>query len=94
MTKLAITADPSFLISLTVYEDSSHEKAIGSASSAMNADQPWTICCCNWKNSNIRKDLRKNNGVLKMQAQRKHANALFFFRHLRHKVEHKNETDR
>jgi hypothetical protein len=51
MTKLAITADPSFLKSATVYEDSSHEKAIGSASSAMNTDQPWNICCYNWKNS-------------------------------------------
>jgi hypothetical protein len=51
MTKLAITADPSFLISVTVYEDFSHEKAIGSASPAMNTDQPWTICCYNWKNS-------------------------------------------
>ena len=91
MTKLAITADPSFLISVTVYEDSSHEKAIGSASSATNADQPWTICCCNWKNSNIRKDLRKNSGVLKMQALRNpcsffnrrfYCKRVVFFRHL------------
>ena len=77
MTKLAITADPTFLISATVYEDSSHEKAIGSASPAMNTDQPWTICCYNWKNS-LKYQKRFAAFYVKMQAQRKHANALFF----------------
>jgi hypothetical protein len=78
MTKLAITADPSFLISVTVYEDFSHEKAIGSASPAMNTDQPWTICCYNWKNS-LKYQKRFAAFYVKMQAQRK---LRYFFRHL------------
>ena len=57
------TADPSFLIGETVYEDSSHEEAIGSASSAMNTDSDSSRSNLNSIFSPVRKKTRNEDPI-------------------------------
>jgi len=62
-TSSSTTADPSFLIGETVYEDSSHEEAIGSASSAMNTDSDSSRSNLNSIFSPVRKKTRNEDPI-------------------------------
>ena len=63
-TSSSTTADPSFLIGGTVYEDSSHEEAIGSASSsAMNTDSDSSRSNLNSIFSPVRKKTRNEDPI-------------------------------